>query len=228
MPVFALSDDFVFPPAHLATEQGLLAIGGDLRPERLLKAYQNGIFPWYSECDPILWWSPDPRMVLYPDQFIISRSLKRIIRQRKFSYSIDQKFVDVITQCAKTRISNGQGTWITGEMLEAYITLYKLGYGHSVEVFHDGRLAGGLYGVSLGGCFFGESMFSLVSNASKVALAHLCNFLLKHSFHMIDCQMHTTHLEKLGAFDISRNHFMKQLKQSMQKTTLVGNWSDIP
>jgi leucyl/phenylalanyl-tRNA---protein transferase len=226
MPVFLLSDSIHFPPPHLATRQGLIAIGGDLSPERLLAAYRRGIFPWYSETDPILWWSPDPRMVLYPQEIRISRSLKKALRQCRFQITMDTCFAAVIQTCAQPRKS-GPGTWIGADMVNAYIRLHEMGYAHSVEMWHSGRLAGGLYGVALGGCFFGESMFSSVSNASKAALAYLCSFLITHGFDLIDCQVVSTHLESLGARHIPRAQFLKQLKKTLLKPTLKGRWSGL-
>jgi leucyl/phenylalanyl-tRNA---protein transferase len=224
MPVFQLSENIRFPPPHLATKEGLIAIGGDLSPARLLKAYATGIFPWYSEGDPILWWSPDPRMILYPQEIKISRSLKKSIRQSRFKITLDARFAEVIHACAEPRKS-GKGTWITAAMVSAYIRLHEMGYAHSVEVWCNDRLAGGLYGVSLGGCFFGESMFSAVSNASKTALAGLCGFLIEHDFDFIDCQMTTAHLDSLGGRAIPRSHFLKKLKKSLRKPSLKGVWS---
>ena len=173
MPVFVLSEELVFPPPRLAAADGLLAVGGDLSGERLLLAYRMGIFPWYSEGEPILWWSPDPRLVLYPREFRIPRSLAKVIRRGDFTVSMDQAFQDVIGECARVRRESGEGTWIVPEMLEAYCGLYRAGVAHSVEVWREGQLAGGLYGVALGRSFFGESMFTRVTNASKVALAAL-------------------------------------------------------
>ena len=168
MPIFALSEEVVFPPPRLATREGLLAIGGDLSAERLLRAYRQGIFPWYSDDEPILWWSPDPRLVLYPREFHLSRSLERTIRRGDFSVTMDRAFERVIRECGRVRRETGEGTWIVAEMVEAYCGLHRAGFAHSVEVWQADDLAGGLYGVSLGRCFFGESMFTRVSNASKV------------------------------------------------------------
>jgi leucyl/phenylalanyl-tRNA--protein transferase len=225
MPVFMLSDELVFPPAHLAMDEGLLAVGGDLSPERLLLAYKEGIFPWFSENDPILWWSPNPRLVLFPDELRISRSLAKTLRQGKFRVTMDRDFQGVITACAEIRGKNRDGTWITQEMIAAYVRLHELGYAHSVETWYDGTLVGGLYGVSLGRGFFGESMFSHMSDASKVALVHLRDHLRRKYFHFIDCQMPTAHLLRLGACEISRERFQSLLRQALSHPTINGNWS---
>lgn len=224
MPVYLLTDDHLFPPVHLATPEGLLAIGGDLSPERLLLAYRSGIFPWYSEDEPILWWSPDPRMVLYPEDLKISRSLRRTIRRGRFRVTMDTRFSQVIRACGRTRVVNGQGTWITPEMEKAYIRLHQLGYAHSVETWHDNDLVGGLYGVSLGRCFFGESMFSIMSDASKVAFVSLHHHLKQNQFDFIDCQMPTDHLLRLGARPVARSDFLAELRRSLLRTTLRGPW----
>jgi leucyl/phenylalanyl-tRNA--protein transferase len=227
MPVFRLSEKSSFPPPQFAEPEGLLAVGGDLSRKRLLLAYRMGIFPWYSDRDPILWWSPDPRLVLYPDEMIIPTRLKRVIKQRVFRITFDAAFDRVIHQCAQTRIKENKGTWILDAMIDAYIGLHESGYAHSVEAWHEGGLAGGLYGVSLGGCFFGESMFTVIPNASKVALAALCDFLLQHSFDLIDCQVASAHLLRLGAREIPRRCFLKDLEKSLKRPTLRGKWTQI-
>jgi leucyl/phenylalanyl-tRNA---protein transferase len=224
MPVYLLTDDLIFPPVHLATPEGLLAIGGDLSPQRLLLAYQRGIFPWYSEDEPILWWSPDPRLVLYPQELKISRSLRKTIRRGRFKATMDTRFAQVIQACGRTRLINGQGTWITPEMVKAYTRLHRLGYAHSVEIWHDEDLVGGLYGVSLGRCFFGESMFSTMSDSSKVALVALRNHLQQNQFDFIDCQMPTDHLIRLGARKVTRDDFLAELRRSLLRPTLQGPW----
>ncbi len=225
MPVFRLSERISFPPPHFADPNGLLAVGGDLSEKRLLLAYRMGIFPWFSEGDPILWWSPDPRLVLYPREIRISRRLGRTIRQGKFTVTSDTVFEQVIDACARTRTDNDQETWIVDEMIAAYNRLFLRGYAHSVEVWHDGELAGGLYGVSLGGCFFGESMFTRIANASKIALAALCAHLSKGAFDMIDCQVPTAHLKRLGAREIPRKQFLSALARSMKRSDITGRWS---
>jgi len=226
MPIFRLSEKLSFPPPHFAEPEGLLAIGGDLSEDRLLLAYQMGIFPWFSDDEPILWWSPDPRLVLYPSDVKISNRLHRTIRQKTFQVTIDTAFDQVIRACAKDRLQNAQETWIVDEMIAAYCRLYDSGYAHSIEAWHNGNLAGGLYGLSLGGCFFGESMFTRISNASKVALAVLCKFLTSVSIDFIDCQVTTGHLQRMGAVEIKRSRFLKELRLSMNKKTLRGHWTE--
>ncbi len=208
----------------LARDDGLLAVGGDLSVPRLLLAYSMGIFPWYSAGDPLLWWSPDPRMVLVPAEFHCSRRLARILRQDVFRVTFDQAFAQVIKGCASPR-SGQEGTWIVPEMQEAYIRLHDEGWGHSVECWQGEKLVGGLYGVSLGGFFFGESMFSTVANSSKVALATLAAKLDSWNFDLIDCQMKTSHLVSLGAREISGFEFSQRLQASLKKPSRRGSWS---
>jgi leucyl/phenylalanyl-tRNA--protein transferase len=222
--VFLLTDKIAFPPPHLASGEGLLAVGGDLSRERLLLAYRMGIFPWFSEDEPILWWSPDPRLVLYPREIKISKTLKKIIRKEVFTVTMDSAFGRVITQCAQIRLEKNQRTWIVEEMIDAYCKLHESGFAHSVEAWHQGELAGGLYGVSLGRCFFGESMFTRISNASNVALVTLVEYLNKLSFDMIDCQLTTKHLLRFGAREIPRIRFLKQLEESLKAPTKKGRW----
>lgn len=217
MPVFTLSNKISFPPAHLAIKEGLLAVGGDLSTERLLLAYRSGIFPWYSSGDPILWWSPDPRLVLYPDELNISKSLRKVIKKKNFRITFDKAFESVIQACAEAKRSYGEGTWITGEMKDAYCDLYRKGYAHSVEAWQGGTLAGGLYGISIGRAFFGESMFSRVSNASKVAFVTLVETLNRLRFKLIDCQVRTDHLIRFGAREIPRKSFLEQLEKAIDR-----------
>ncbi|MEW6600554.1 MAG: leucyl/phenylalanyl-tRNA--protein transferase [Nitrospirota bacterium] len=224
MPVFRLPDEHIFPPPRLAEDNGLLAVGGDLSESRLLLAYSKGIFPWYAEGDPILWWSPDPRLVLFPDQLRISRSLKQTIKKSIFNITMDTAFEEVIGYCASVRRNDGAGTWITEEMKEAYISLHRSGYAHSVEAWHDDKLAGGLYGISLGSAFFGESMFTKKSNASKVAFISLVRQLAKWNFTLIDCQLTTPHLLSLGASEIPRIKFLDMLKESLLNPAKKGSW----
>ncbi|WP_416686813.1 leucyl/phenylalanyl-tRNA--protein transferase [Candidatus Pseudothioglobus sp. Uisw_041] len=200
-----------FPKLSLALTEpnGLIAIGGNLSVERLLKAYSLGIFPWYGKDEPILWYSPDPRMVITPEKFHLSKSLKRVIQSSKFEVCINTDFKNVIVQCQKIVRQGQSGTWINDEMIEAYCKLHESGHAHSYEVYENGELVGGLYGVALGDVFFGESMFSLVSNASKVAFAYL---LKQSSYQLIDCQVENNHLESLGAFKMPRDLFIQQLK----------------
>lgn len=224
MPVFLLSDKISFPPPYLASKEGLLAVGGDLSQKRLLLAYRTGIFPWFSDDEPILWWSPDPRLVLYPEEVRVSKTLKKIIKKKMFHVTMDSAFVQVINQCAKIRLQNDQGTWIVKEMIDAYCKLHESGFAHSVEAWYQGELAGGLYGVSLGKCFFGESMFTRVSNASNVALVKLVEYLNTLSFDMIDCQLTTEHLLRFGAKEIPRVSFLNQLEESLKAPTKKGKW----
>jgi leucyl/phenylalanyl-tRNA--protein transferase len=224
VPVFLLSDAIEFPPPHLASKEGLLAVGGDLNPKRLILAYQMGIFPWFSDGDPILWWSPDPRLVLYPHEIKISRTLKKILKKNAFSVTMDMAFDEVINQCAQVRLHKKQGTWIVEDMIDAYCKLHRSGFAHSVEVWRQDELAGGLYGVSLGKCFFGESMFTRIPNASNVALVKLAKYLNELSFDLIDCQVATEHLIRFGAREIPRTLFLKQLEVSLNAPTQRGKW----
>ena len=207
--IFRLHPDTLdFPPAELAEEDGLLAIEGDLSTQRLLKAYSLGIFPWYSEDTPILWYSPHERFVLWPDEIKISKSMRQVLKSGKFSVTEDNAFERVISACANAARKDQAGTWILDEIQEAYIKLHKLGHAHSIEVWCDNELAGGLYGVKYNNVFCGESMFSTISNASKTALVWLC---LNKGYHLIDCQVHTEHLENMGARFISREEYMRYL-----------------
>lgn len=224
MPIFRLVDDLVFPPPDYADPSGLIAVGGDLSSERLIEAYRVGIFPWYSEDQPILWWSPDPRFVLELDQFKTSHSLAKTLRKRVFHVTFDRVFEDVIAACATVTREDQSGTWITPEMQEAYIKLHGLGYAHSVEAWFEGKLAGGLYGVSLGKAFFGESMFHRKTDASKVALAILVEKLKIWGFHFIDSQMTTEHMHRLGAKEIPRRIFVKKLHSALRHSTKRGKW----
>lgn len=225
MPVYRLSQDLVFPSPHLSSQRGLLAVGGDLSVKRLLLAYSLGIFPWYSEGEPILWWSPEPRLVLYPDEFKVSRSLNKIVKKGSFKVTMDRAFETVISECARIRLENQEGTWIVDDMVSAYCRLHAAGFAHSVEAWRDGRLAGGLYGVSLGKCFFGESMFTRVTNASKVALVALVKHLRVSGFALIDCQIATAHLKRFGAREISRARYLDELNKALAAPTLQGKWA---
>jgi len=224
MPVFQLNDTLYFPPPELARDDGLLAIGGDLSPERLLIAYQMGIFPWYAAGDPLLWWAPSPRLILEPGAFHCSRSLRRVLKQGDFTFTMDRDFVSVMAACAAVRTSQGQPTWIDPAMMAAYGQLHALGYAHSLECWQQGELAGGLYGVSVGGMFFGESMFSRVANSSKAALAVLAEQLEAWGFDCIDCQMRTEHLLSLGAREVSGHQFFALLQRSVLRPTRQGKW----
>jgi leucyl/phenylalanyl-tRNA---protein transferase len=224
MPIFRLVEDPVFPPPDYADPSGLLAVGGDLSNERLLEAYRVGIFPWYSDDQPILWWSPDPRLILDLEDFKISRSLRKTLRKRIFQVTFDHAFKEVIRACASVPREAQNGTWITEEMQEAYINLHGLGYAHSVESWFGGKLAGGLYGVSLGKAFFGESMFHVEGDASKVALATLVEKLRSWDFHFIDSQMTTEHMLRLGARELPRRTFLKRLQSALRHPTRRGKW----
>jgi len=219
-PIWLQQGDLSFPDPEQALKEpnGLLAIGGDLSPERLLRAYKLGIFPWYEAGQPILWWSPDPRMVLFPEELHISRSLHKILQKQRYKVSFNQDFPAVISSCAKQRGKNRTGTWITDEMQQAYINLHKAGWAHSVEVWQNNNLTGGLYGIALGKIFFGESMFSTQDNASKVAFVHLIHYLQKQDFKLIDCQVSSAHLASLGAREISRQDFRNYLNKNTNPT----------
>lgn len=209
--IFRLDKRLLFPDPSLAEEDGLLAVGGDLSTSRLLLAYQNGIFPWYNDDTPILWYSPHQRFVLFPDELKVSKSMRQLLRSGRFTVTYDRCFARVIEACSAVGRKDQDGTWITGDMKEAYITLHRLGYAHSVEVWKNDQLAGGLYGVQIGSVFCGESMFSLESNASKVALISLCN---SGNYTLIDCQVHTEHLESMGARLISRKDYLVKLQNN--------------
>lgn len=211
MPIFRLSQALLFPPATAAEANGLLAVGGDLSPERLLLAYSSGIFPWFSPGDPLLWWSPDPRCLLEFPNLHISRSLSKVLRQQRFRVSFNQAFAAVIAACAEERERTGEGTWISAEMQAAYSELHQCGYAHSVECWQGGDLVGGLYGLSIGRGFFGESMFHRRTDASKVAFVGLARLLAAGGFAFLDCQLPTAHLTSLGAGEISRQQFLSRL-----------------
>ena len=219
------AEPYQFPPLEEATVDGLLAIGGDLSSERLLAAYRKGIFPWYNPGQPILWWSPDPRTVLYPSRLRISRSLRKALRHSHFHITTDTAFDRVIIECAESkRDGTVAGTWITTDMRSAYLNLYRLGYAHSVETWQHNRLVGGLYGVAIGGIFFGESMFSVTRDASKVALSGLVSQLLQLQFRLIDCQLPSTHLSSLGAQSIPRMKFVEELRLGINSKQMPIPW----
>ena len=228
MPVFWLSNkNNHFPSPTLATEEGILAVGGDLSPERLLTAYRMGIFPWFNEGEPIAWWSPDPRMVLFPSELKVSKSMRPYFNQQKFRVTFDQAFETVMQHCQAPRNRQWGGTWITNDMLEAYCTLHELGFAHSVEVWQDKELVGGLYGISLGKCFYGESMFALVSNASKFGFISLVKKLESFGFWLVDCQQQTHHLGRMGARAIERSAFLEILKKNEAEKTMRGHWREL-
>jgi leucyl/phenylalanyl-tRNA--protein transferase len=211
--MYLLSEDLVFPPINLANKEGLLAIGGDLTTERLMLAYKSGIFPWYNQGEPIIWYSPNPRMVLFPKSLKISKSMKQVIRKKQFRATFNQNFSEVIFNCKNSYREGQGGTWITDEMEQAYINLHKLGVAKSVEVWEGNELVGGLYGIDLGHVFCGESMFSKESNASKFAFIYLVQKLEKENYKLIDCQVYNEHLASLGAEEISRSAFLTYLKK---------------
>jgi leucyl/phenylalanyl-tRNA---protein transferase len=223
MPVYRLGDRFVFPPPEHA-EDGLLAVGGDLRPERLLVAYASGIFPWYSQGQPILWHSPDPRMVLLASQLHVPRSLAKTLRRRPFELRLDTAFAETIGACAAARRPGQRGTWITREMRRAYVGLHRRGLAHSAEAWREGRLVGGVYGVSLGAAFFGESMFALEPDASKLAFVALVRQLERWGITLIDSQVHTQHLERFGAREIPRAEYLAALRAALEQPTRAGVW----
>ncbi len=222
-----LGFDHIFPDPRYAMREGLLAYGGDLNPDRVLAAYRKGIFPWYNEGDPILWWSPDPRLLLYPDGFKISRSLRKKLRQKRFSVKLDRNFTPVMRHCAKIPRRGQQGSWILPEVIESYTALHLRGFAHSVEVYDgQGKLVGGLYGISTGRAFFGESMFSLVPDASKVALAHMVELAKIWNFDFIDCQIPSDHLIRLGAVRVDRERFLDELEQTQRSLGVHGSWRE--
>ena len=221
-----LRNDEPFPHASYASPEGIVAYGGGLHPSRLLEAYRKGIFPWYNPGDPILWWSPNPRCVLYTKDFILRKSLAKRIRNAGFEVRFDYDFEGTIKACREVDGRDEEGTWILPEMIEAYCVLFDMGYAHSIETYLDGELVGGLYGVSIGNAFFGESMFSRVSDASKVALSALVEFATAHDFEFIDCQIPTEHLLSLGAVCIARNQFLNTLDTILTKDTMLGSWSN--
>lgn len=222
-----LPADIAFPPPSQALREpnGLLAAGGDLSPERLLAAYRLGIFPWYSEGQPILWWSPDPRMVLLPEELRISRSLARRLRKTDYEVRFDSAFPKVMQACADTYRLGQDGTWITADIIRAYTQLHELGFAHSVETWINGQLAGGIYGVAIGRMFYGESMFHHVTGASKIAFVHLMKYLQRNNFGMMDCQMKTSHLASLGAREIPREEFAHALAKLVNYSDAPGKWS---
>lgn len=217
MPIYWLPEELIFPPIEYADEDGVLALGGDLSPQRLLLAYKSGIFPWYNEDEPIVWWAPNPRFVLYTSKLKISKSMRQLINKNAFELTINTAFEEVITNCKTITRNDQEGTWIDEEMKNAYTKLHKQGWVHSVETWQNGELVGGLYGVSIGKCFFGESMFAKTSNASKYAFIKFVEFLRSQGFELIDCQVHTPHLESLGAELIPIEKFQAYLKSCGQE-----------
>lgn len=225
MPVYLLTDDLVFPPAEGASREGVVAVGGDARPERLLLAYAQGIFPWPAEDMPLLWFSPDPRFVLVPREAHVGRTLRKRVVRGDFEVRFDTAFREVMAACAEAPRPGQDGTWITDELLAGYAALHDRGYAHSIEAWRGGRLVGGLYGVSLGRAFFGESMFARESDASKVAFAVLLGHLVHWGFHFVDCQVRTEHLERFGAVDWPRTRFLRLLRHALTFETRAGKWA---
>lgn len=227
MPSQYFTDQYPFPDPRKADAEGLLAYGGDLNPQRLLAAYAQGIFPWpYDAKTPLLWFSPDPRMTLRPADLHVSRSLQRTINRKLFDVRFDTAFAEVIKQCATIRRPGQGGTWITQDMIQAYIQLHDMGFAHSAEAWHEGKLVGGLYGVSLGAAFFGESMFARQPDASKVAFVHLLRQLQAWEFQLFDCQVHTKHVARLGATPWPRTRFLKALEKALEEPTRQGSWNE--
>ncbi len=224
MRIFQLDDSLDFPHPELAHPEGLLAYGGDLSPLRILKAYSMGIFPWYEEGQPILWWSPNPRLIVYPEKIKVSKSLRQLINRNKFKITFDTSFEAVMRSCANTRRKEGGNTWITEDLIQSFVILHRSGLAHSVETWYEGKLVGGLYGLSLGKVFFGESMFHTHDNASKVAFVHLGRFLLENGIKLIDVQQDTPHLRSLGGEITERANFLNLLHDYCNQTSLVGNW----
>jgi leucyl/phenylalanyl-tRNA--protein transferase len=223
MPVFRLDDRLQFPPVHLA-EDGLLALGGDLRPERLLLGYSQGIFPWYAENLPILWHSPDPRMVMTTRDLVVQRSLRKVIRKQPYELRMDTAFARVLEGCASVPRPGQAGTWLIPEMVDAYTRLHDLGFAHSIEAWQGDALVGGLYGVSLGAAFFGESMFARAPDASKIAFVAAVRQLDAWSIGLIDCQVHTEHLERFGAYEVPRARYLEMLRVALDHPTRRGRW----
>lgn len=225
MPLHLLSEQLIFPSPEQADSEGLLAIGGDLSPERLVLAYSSGIFPWYSEGEPILWWSPDPRMVIRPDEFRPSTSLRKWAKKQAVRVSMDEDFESVMRACSHAPRPGQEGTWITPAMLASYRALHEMGIAHSIECWEGEELVGGLYGLSLGKVFFGESMFSKVSNASKLAFWALNQYADSTGIQFVDCQLHNNHLESLGAYTIPRKEYLQWLYAAMEHETKQESWT---
>lgn len=224
MPIYQLPEEPIFPHPNEATPDGLLAIGGDLSPQRLIAAYASGIFPWFGAKDPILWWSPNPRMVLFPEKFKVSKSLKQTLRSHKYTVTADKAFEQVIANCRNIYRPDQNGTWITRDIEDAYMELYHMGLAHSFETWQNNQLVGGLYGISLGNSFFGESMFHKANDASKVAFYYLNALAADWGFQFIDCQIPNPHLASLGAEEISRDDFLDLLHAALLNKTRQGTW----
>jgi len=228
LPIYKLSEEILFPDPSEA-EDGIIAVGGDLSPERIIVAYLHGIFPWYSDTDPIIWWSPDPRCVLFPVELRVSRSMKQLLKKGIYTVTFDRNFREVIRHCADVRYKDRNDTWITGDMMQAYIQLYEMGIAHSVEVWDErGDLAGGLYGLAMGKCFFGESMFHLKPNASKYGFITLVSLLREKGYELVDCQVHNDHLESLGATVIPREIYLSLLSGCVKGEIVAEHWYSWP
>ncbi|HOT14122.1 MAG TPA: leucyl/phenylalanyl-tRNA--protein transferase [Bacteroidales bacterium] len=225
MPVFELCADLIFPHPSYAEEDGFLAYGGDLTSERIILAYKNGIFPWFNPGDPIMWWSPNPRCVLFPEKLKVSKSLLTVLKKKKFTIKCDSAFLEVIVHCAKTARKKQTGTWITNEIIDAYANLHKMGIAHSIEAYQNDKLVGGLYGLAIGKVFFGESMFYHVSDASKVAFCHLVKYLNVKGYQIIDNQMQTEHLMRFGSELIDRSAFLDIVKKACAEEINTSNWT---
>lgn len=225
--MYWIGKDIIFPDPKLADTNGVLALGGDLSPDRLLFAYEIGVFPWFNEDEPIIWWAPNPRFVMFLEDLKVSKSMRPILRSNKFQVTYDKNFAEVMDACRYIKREGQQGaSWITQQMLDAYTKIHEMGYAHSVEVWQEGELVGGLYGVSLGKCFFGESMFWKVSNASKIGFIHLVHALKEKGYWLIDCQNPTKHLSSLGASNIPRSFFTQILEKNKEKETKIGKWTE--
>ncbi len=227
MPILLLPQKAYVPYPENPDESGIVAIGSSLDPLIILDAYSKGIFPWFNENEPTMWWCPSQRMVLKPGEERIAKSTRNLLNRGEFKITLDQDFEAVINNCKSIKRTDQEGSWITDEMIEAYLVLHKKGFAHSVECWKNNELAGGLYGLSIGRAFFGDSMFSKVSNASKIAFMHLCRFLKKQNFSLIDCQLHNNYLESLGAYKISREGFLNNLAEVVSQPTLKGSWNDL-
>jgi leucyl/phenylalanyl-tRNA--protein transferase len=226
-PYLQAHEFFRFPPVEKATEEGIIGVGGNLSPGMLLSAYKQGVFPWFSDHEPVLWWSPDPRFVLFAEELHVPRSLRKTLRKDRFEVRYDTDFPRVVRACAETPRQGQSGTWITQAMFSAYLELHELGFAHSVEVLLEGRLVGGLYGVSLGRCFFGESMFSTVTDASKVGFVRFVEAVSKRGIDLIDSQIYTDHLARFGAREIRRRDFLAILKEKLKAPTVLGPWTEL-
>lgn len=228
MPVYQISDDLSFPRPELARKDGLLGVGGDLGRDRLLLAYSSGIFPWYSEGEPILWWSPPVRPVVAPSEIHVGRSLAKAVRRRPYEIRFDTAFAEVISACAHAPREGQRGTWITPEMRRAYVDLHEAGDAHSAEAWHEGKLVGGLYGVALGGAFFGESMFARAPDASKICFVVLCRHLAAWGFGLIDSQVTNEHTARFGTTEIPRSEFLRRVREELKKPSRRGKWAVDP